>query len=69
MAKKTVLKRMRVMGLFCQARRRKRYISFRGKTGKVFFFEVAEEVLDHGVVVAVAPHRLGRSRIGEQSPP
>lgn len=34
-AKKTVLKLMRQLGLVCQVRRRKRYRSYRGKVGKV----------------------------------
>lgn len=34
-AKKTVLKLMRALGLACQVRRRKRYISYRGEAGKV----------------------------------
>lgn len=33
-AKKTVLKLMRALGLVCQVRRRKRYISYRGAVGK-----------------------------------
>ncbi|MFD3748652.1 IS3 family transposase [Nocardia sp. NPDC058633] len=40
-AKKTVLKLMRALGLFCQVRRRKRYNSFRGEIGRV-----APNVLD-----------------------
>lgn len=50
-AKKTVLKLMRVMGLFCQVRRRKRYNSFRGETGKV-----APNVLDRDFT-ASAPNQ------------
>lgn len=34
-AKKTVLKLMRALGLVCQVRRRKRFNSYRGEAGKV----------------------------------
>lgn len=34
-AKKTVLKMMRQLGIVCQVRRRKRYTSYRGEVGKV----------------------------------
>ncbi len=34
-AKKTVLKLMRVLGLVCRVRRKKRYISYRGEQGRI----------------------------------
>ncbi|MCJ0907570.1 IS3 family transposase, partial [Rhodococcus sp. ARC_M6] len=40
-AKKTVLKLMRALGLICQVRRKKKYNSYRGDAGKV-----APNVLD-----------------------
>jgi putative transposase len=50
-AKKTVLKLMRGLGLFCQVRRRKRYNSFRGEIGRV-----APNVLDRDFT-ASAPNQ------------
>ncbi len=35
MAKKTVLKLMRVLGLICKVRRRRRYNSFKGEVGTI----------------------------------
>lgn len=47
-SKKTVLKLMRILGLRCPVRRRKRYNSFRGELG-----ETAENVLDRQFATAV----------------
>ncbi|MGC4944577.1 IS3 family transposase, partial [Kribbella sp. DT2] len=50
-AKKTVLKLMRRLGLICQVRRKRRYISYQGETG-----QVAANVLDRDFI-ADAPNQ------------
>ena len=62
-AKKTVLKLMRALGLICKVRRRRRYNSFKGEVGTI-----ADNVLNRGRLESEVGHRRHRvPGLGSQS--